>query len=513
MYIPTTITQIFDKKLFLRVLITTFVIGLLAHGYCFFNVMYTHDGLDAIVSNHANGQMAIKVTAGRITQPLYYAFRGYLAAYYLLGVLSLLWLACANYCILSIFNLKEKWSSILLCGLFATNVSFTLTCASYIHECDSYAFGFFLSSLAVLLSQKSHHLRWISPICLAAAIGLYQAFISVAITLYMILLIEQLFKGKMYKDVFSLAKQYIIIGVTALIIYLFASKLVWYCVPDIASQPGTSLQATLNSSSILYELFDVKAYIRFFYRFFVPETYHIAIVSMVNIILFLFVIVGIIRTGIRYSISNVSWILLAFLSLVLSIGMNLSEFLSVNNGHSVMTYAYILIYILPIIVLRSLSVSTSVEKWKSGLTLMMGMVIVSNAIYANHIYLHKHLTYQNGLSEITRILSAIEGTEGYKMNETELVFVGDPALSATNVQRLGFEHVQGVGIFPNTIGCMGNKTRQIAIETLLGYPILFASSKEVLRYEQMDEVKQMPAFPHVGYCQMVEGKIVVKIAQ
>lgn len=445
----------FDQSLLLRVLLSSFVVGLLAHGYCMTNIMFTHDGLDAIVSNEASGQIAHKIGIGRITQPLYYALRAYLAAPYLLVALALLWLSLANYFILGLFDIKGKWLSMLLSGLLMTSASFTLTCASYIHECDSYALAFCLSSLAVWLSLKRRPYAYLSPLCLAAAIGLYQAFISVAITLYMLLLIEQLIKGKGAKVLIWQSVQYLAWLISALCLYMAVTKLVWICMPETALNASHSVQSTLDSPDFAAMILNGKAYVRFFYRFFVPETYHVVAISVLNILLFIFTAVPMLSLCVRNKIQRGSWVLLFLLLLMLPVGMNVCEFVSSSNGHSLMTYAYSLVYLMPILVWRECSASSRQAMALTCYKLMLAMVIFSNVIDANHLYLHKRLSYQNGMAELTRMLKEIEGTEGYQMNQTEVVFVGDPALCLTNVPRLGFEHVQGVGIYPNTIGACG----------------------------------------------------------
>ncbi len=341
-------TRLFNRELFVRVLITSFVVSILAHGYCFFNTTYTHDGLDAIVSSWDNGQLMLKFLVGRITQPLYYACRGYIAMPLLLGCLAILWQAMASYFILSLFKISSKSWSVLFCSLLCTSASFTLTCASYIHECDSYGLAFMLASLAIWLSEKMKYGWCVAPFILVLALGLYQAFLGVSICLCMLLLVVSIAKGDHWGGVLKKGTKSLFVLLAGLFAYLIIVKVIWSFVDSGGVFYNTAAQSSMQSLDFATIFTKEKAYIRFFYRFFVPETYHVFAVGLVNLLI--------------------------------------------------------------------------------------------------------------------------------------------------------------------AIGSMKNVSKQIAIRTVLCYPMPFASEDVAHQYEDKEEVRQMPSFPQKGYCKMVEGKLVIKIA-
>ena len=93
---------------------------LLAHGFAFTNLFPNHDSTVLVF----DAQWTMYVL-GRWAQNLYFPLvRGKIAAPWLIGAFSIVYLALTSYCITSLLHLK-KWSAALLTGLLGTCASVT----------------------------------------------------------------------------------------------------------------------------------------------------------------------------------------------------------------------------------------------------------------------------------------------------------------------------------------------------------------------------------------------------
>ena len=117
---------------------------LLAHGFAFTNLFPNHDSTVLVF----DAQWTMYVL-GRWAQNLYFPLvRGKIAAPWLIGAFSIVYLALTSYCITSLLHLK-KWSAALLTGLLGTCASVTAQLATYTYETDAYLLAMLLACAAV----------------------------------------------------------------------------------------------------------------------------------------------------------------------------------------------------------------------------------------------------------------------------------------------------------------------------------------------------------------------------
>ena len=189
--------MITDKKqLFRYTLITTFIIGLLSHGYCYFNLLFSHDSMPV-----NQNDVLWQVSLGRFLHPLYFKLRGPIYAPALVGFLSLFFMAVTFYLIFQLFGITKKLTIWIFCGILITNTSITLLNATYIHDIDMYTLSLLLAVAAVYLCRNFRFgIIW-GTLCLCASLGLYQSFMQVSIFLFMILAVMDILHKKTFWEV------------------------------------------------------------------------------------------------------------------------------------------------------------------------------------------------------------------------------------------------------------------------------------------------------------------------
>lgn len=170
--------------------------SIIAHGYRFVNLMFNGDSMLIYQTDQD-----WKYSLGRIFQPFYWKLRGDLVAPMLIGTLSVLYFTIALVLIIRLFRLQNKLQIAFLCALLAVNITITSTFATDIHEGDTYMLALLCATLSVVAFRKAHLILGGVFICLC--LGLYQAYLQVAVGLLLLLFMQDLLDGENFKKVFS----------------------------------------------------------------------------------------------------------------------------------------------------------------------------------------------------------------------------------------------------------------------------------------------------------------------
>ena len=205
--------------------IATFAWGLVTHAYIFLHSSFSHDSLNEF--NAAVFGNAWRIQLGRIFVPAYRLLvREAITLPWLIGVLSLLYISAAVFLTVKLFGIRSRLLTALIAGVYTANITVTATAATYIHDLDCNMLALALAVLAVYLWKRfdKGFLYGMLPLCVS--MGLYQSYLSVAITLVILYLVLQLLDGHPFAEVFGkgLKSLGMIVGAGAL--YYLAIQLV-----------------------------------------------------------------------------------------------------------------------------------------------------------------------------------------------------------------------------------------------------------------------------------------------
>lgn len=167
-----------------------------------------------------------QITIGRWLQPYYCLLRGDLYNPFLVGVISLAYLACACYLILLILNVNHSFSIVFICGILATNSMLTYANATYIYLSDIYMLAFLLAVAGVYACQNYKYGFGASAILFALSLALYQSFLQAAILLFLFLMIKDLMENQNFVLVIKKGFGYLFTLVGGVLLYLAGDKLV-----------------------------------------------------------------------------------------------------------------------------------------------------------------------------------------------------------------------------------------------------------------------------------------------
>ena len=152
------------------------IFGLMVHLFAFSNIIPNSDGLSRIFDEQ---QMTV---SGRWFLHFASMFHGYLQAPGLIGALSLLFLGASAALIVDCLQLRSVEVSVLCGGFVASFPSLAYTYL-YMFTASAYAFAIFLAVCSVWLVRRNPRLFWLGAIPLACAVGTYQAYFAVAVSL------------------------------------------------------------------------------------------------------------------------------------------------------------------------------------------------------------------------------------------------------------------------------------------------------------------------------------------
>ena len=513
--------DISQYTLFCFVFAATLLFGLCAHAYRFFNLDFSHDSMLI----YERPDMSWQISLGRFAQPLYWEVRGDLTAPFLLGLLSLVWMALANYIVISLLAIHSPRHTALLCGLLSTNAVLTFSYATFLPWVDIYMLAYLLAALAAWLAVRFSWGFWAAWVPLALSLALYQSYLNVTIILLMIVFIKHIIDGLDTKALLIRIAKYLSALLGGLILYYVVLQIV-------LSGTAVSLSDTYNGISQVgnYENISLVGLIRKTVEFPVrhalhPETYHPRAAALINIAVGLASAVALIRVTLARKPAKVPALLLVLCMLAMPFGVNAVYFVSKGTQHSLMIFSFFLLYAFAFMLWEYHSllpparfprrVSEAAKRIRtlfppvsSGLLLL---VILFNIVFANQVYLKKALEYQATMAYMTKLTYSIEQTEGYVPGETPVIVVGPFETSSLFAEREGFENfIDDYGLDRRSAVTYSTTFKQF-FNSVLSYQINWIDSAAARDYAAWPEVRAMPVYPAKGSCQIVNGVLVAKI--
>lgn len=505
--------KIYEKPLQRYVCVFSFVVFwyLFAHGYRFSNNMFAHDALLQIYQDDSAWQIAL----GRVLQPILIFLRGGLCNPWLLSVCALLWLSLSVYLVVDLLEVRKLVSIAVISGVMACNAVLTSLNASFLPWVDFFMLSLFLAVAGVWLCRKG---TWkcfcLGTILLAAAMGIYQAYICVSIVLVIFLLLRETQKETELKDFMKKVLYYCGSLLAAALLYY----LMWQTIRRIFgiwvadSYNGLASLGDYTETSIFSTI--GLAYRKTFYYLthpdiFVTMTFRGRSLSVVwkyllcgaNILAAAGLIFSLVRKNMEKRKRLWQYLFQVMLLLVLPAAINFVCIISKGNDHILTLYALVLPYVYAIALVE--------EKggvWVRAAVLLSVLCIVwSNVVYANQTYLKRELQDRAVTSFMTRIVTDIEEMEGYEPGITPVAFCG-PFGSSPYLQEMeGLEELLPYGMTKTPLTYTGTEEAFIRYE--LAVPINYTR----VSWED-PEVVSMPTYPNEGSIAYVGDVLVIKIS-
>lgn len=332
---------------------------LLAHGFAFTNLFPNHDSTVLVF----DAQWTMYVL-GRWAQNLYFPLvRGKIAAPWLIGAFSIVYLALTSYCITSLLHLK-KWSAALLTGLLGTCASVTAQLATYTYETDAYLLAMLLACAAVWCTERLPRLWGYlgAAVCLCGCLALYQSYIQFAVGLYLLLLLQRALQGAEWRH-------WLRQGVCALAALALGTALYLVSLKVSLAVTGYRLADTGNGLTQLLRLGPAAVlagipatYGNFFKTLFGYSGWNDRGMRAATALLFVLTAAGLalrLRGRGGRMAAQVLWAVA-----LLPLGLNVSHLLASGNVYILMQHALFLVYLVPMLLFDGAALTPA--DWKVG---------------------------------------------------------------------------------------------------------------------------------------------------
>ena len=487
-----------------------FTFGLVAHGYSFFNGNFSHDSLFDLYELSPDPMIAV----GRYFRPVYRLIRGDFALPVISGFLLMLFMALSIYLLTDTLPIRKPFFLILTCGILITNASVTLLNATYIHDADSYGFALLLVVLGIYITVKFKRGIFFAPLLYMLSLGLYQAYINVAIFVFLLLALVSLLEGASVKQEYLKGLFRMISVGVGMALYFIGYKVVLMITGISQSDGYNSVSRTggLSLRNIAHRFYYcLKSELEWLIY---PRNRVTWLITGITVVLMAVAIWLVITLLSRMKSSKRPIPGVIGIFAMIPFGINTITILS-DQYHELTTFSLFFLYILVVVLIELYLKNNDRIKIGSGITyvsaLLLCIIIFDNCIYSNQVYLKKEMENAATLSVLTRMIGRMEGTEGYVPGETECAIIGILDEGPLSQHRAGFDYDTG-GLWYN-YNTSYPETYPIYLNYYLDYPVNFVSDDKLTALENTPEVKNMPFFPAEDSVKMVDGVMVVKLSE
>ncbi len=488
-------------------MLAAFVFGFLAHTFAFTNKLLNHDEANSLFSKGGTivlgrwGLGAMDSVFPNVSMPWIY------------GVITIALLAVSVCVVVHILHLRSGWYQVLAAGFIMTFPSLTGT-FGYMFTSSSYGVAFLLAVLAVWLLQKPDKWFWAGAlVCMVASLSIYQAYVSLAAGLLVLVVIRQLLDGEDAAAVLRRGIAYVVFLVLALGLYYGAAlvilklkhlEMVSYASDSLAFSP-LSLPA------------NIAAAYRAFFRFFregslcliptaLSRTLHgILLICAAGMLLLR--LIGKKRTALSLVLFAIALLLFPLAVCCMYL------FTAPDSIHTLVMYGFVNVYLLVLVLAEGCRPAG--QKWAGILRaavlnaapVLSALIIVINIYIANESYLTLQLRYENAYAFYTSLIADMKQSPDFTEG-TRLAVIGtwkDPAFYEEN---LNFTNaLTGVtGFKPDSY------SKERFMQYYLGFSIPFASEAEQEEIASTEAYAAMPAYPYYGSMQKFGDILVVKLS-
>lgn len=467
--------KISQSKLNIASILSTLTFFLLAHGYRFSNLLFSHDSLN-VCEYKPEWELGI----GRFMQPVLYVIRGVLGAPWLFSILSILWLSLSVIFVIKIFNIDSLWAVIATSGIMVCNNVITLSNATYIQWMDVYTLALFTAVLAAWLLLKAEDKKYtqirnyiLAAVLVAISMGLYQAYIGVTLGIIVFAYVLKLSNSKTENSIKSLflgiIKRCIPILIGGILYFILWKAIL--ALSGVGSQNYFGMDESSSAKGYAYALYRTYKNVAIFFRR--PSLYNIGSIIGTKILEFAIVIANIIVLSVLglYPVVNyvslrkkqansksegiirlaLQYILLA----ILPFAVNFACFMTKGDEHDLMRYGMVMIYVYALTIICN--IKSDKQKWtiraNTILLICLSIVIWSNIVFSNQLYLKKSLQEEATNYKIGRLVEMIENTaESANLERPyKVILVGNASDNDYYNDIKDTEMLGGTGIYDSPI--------------------------------------------------------------
>lgn len=473
--------------------------GLAAYLFVFTNKLLN---LDEIAGLFAKGE---SISSGRWALALTSFIFPDVSMPWINGLLSLLMLTAAACLTVRVFEIKSPVLRVLLPALIVVFPSQAVT-FTYMFTCAPYALAV-LFAVASVYATLCHGKRGFAAglIMLCLSLGIYQAYLAIAASLYVVYLIKLAIDDEWStREIISCGVKCLAALVAALALYFVVNKLVMLAThTQYNSYADASFQTDLKSL-----LFGVRVAFTAFLGYFYKGYYHL-IPNGFSMLLHLVCLVIVAVELVRYAIGTVKRgargraALLLGLLVLLPLAVNCLYIISAQR-HTLMLYSFASVYVLAAVAAEQLMTGKRAIA-RDVMSVTLAIIACVNIFWANRLYLKMKLEYENAYSFYSTLVTRIKTTPGYDADDM-IYITGDAHELLHSADEIDTSDLVGV-----MEGLVNVYSRADFIEYYTGFDM---PEFDWARWDASGAaayVGDMSVYPYDGSIKKVDNFIIVKL--
>ena len=489
----------------------SFIMGMLVHFYMFTHNLLSHDAAGTFYYS------ADYIDHGRWFLKSICSLSSYFQLPWVTGLLSVFYLSISIVILVEIFDIENKISIVVIAGFLVTFPSLAAT-FSYVFVADGYMFGVLCACLSVLMVQKIKFGYIWGAIPLAFSLGVYQAYLSIAILLIMLLLIVQILDSESsVRSILIKIREYLLFGILGVVIDFICIKAALFITNStlIDYQGASSINSfSLSIDNIMKSAtMSVQGFAAFLKWPSISGYGIIKYVLMVYAVIFILTVLLVVRKNKIYN-SPIKIVLLLLILAFTPFALEIIRFVIPDVWyHMLMYYPWCILFI-SVPVLHERYINMEKIYTGGGYCLLSNLAVICASIIIFVYFLISNIAYFNMDARMNktygmtlRMVDRIEQTDDFTF-ETPVVFIGSLRYSA---QNKAMDYITGmIGTEANDI--LGNDWHyKLFIDHYLNLKFPTPDPQVIESIKNSEQFQDMPLWPAKDSGQMIDGTIVVKV--
>ncbi len=489
--------------------LSSLIFGFLAYTFAFTNKLLNHDEAGQLFDKGEG------LTSGRWGLSILERILPNYSMPWLYGVMTVVLITLAICILVRMFAIRSRLIQVLLSGSILVFPS-VIGLFGYMFTSSSYAVAILMTIGAVWCIRQKHILFIIPALgMMIFSLGIYQSYISIAASLLLVCLVQDLLQDTAAKTVLHRGIFYVLFLLLSLVGYYLALQcLLWL------------MHAQLNTYATNATTFDLDAIIQglltayhTFFQYFTIRTRALVPTSLSGIAhLTLGVTCSmLLLINLRSQKRNFGQLLLFVLIIVLlPLAINCMFLISpADSVHTLVLYSFVSLYVLAAVILdhtlcyvEAGKLAESCRRIGLNLALTSLAVILGVNIYISNVcYLNLHLRYENSYAFYTALLAQIQQMPEFQAG-TQLAVVGDYDHPDFYAEKFPFQgELTGIkGFLPDSYS-YGSFLRYY-----IGLSIPIAPDETIAHIQQTEQFQDMPVYPYYGSTAVFGDTIVIKLS-
>ena len=398
--------------------ISCFIIGLMTHIFMLTNKLPNHDDINQIFDSMHRPE------SGRWFLFFPASISSTFSLPWLNGLLCILYISLSAAIVVKCLNIKSLFGSVLIGGVMIT---FPTVCAtlSYMNSSDGYFFALLLACIAVYLTDK-YSLGFLpGGVLMMLSMGIYQAYFPFAAALAVSILLKTIITTKPQTPPPTIfwvkTSKFLALLTIGILLYMVVTK----AIPtELSSYMRIDSMGSIQLSEL--PLMIIGSYQNIFNFFFVDSM--LSDIFAMRYLLAVAMLLGFCLPIFIHKLYLSKFYLAFYLILIISLPLacNLIYIMSSSfTPHVLMVYGFTMIIITIISLSETLTSSSTFALWI--VSFLSVVLIFDYAVLSNQAYFKLHMAYEQGFAYSNRLLSRIEGLEGFS-DDNHVYFVGVPSV-------------------------------------------------------------------------------------